>query len=172
MTLWIFSRELVGQCNDLGRDEPCRNPTTCKVAHTDKNGISEFRYMATCADCPNDYPWITNNEWSNTKKVLSLKKDKQFRNLASICIRSQKTVLKELINSLILIFANQLYFVGFIRMLIYGLICILNSFNIYFWSIFFDEWKRTKVTWWPRGTQMFFEVKCTAQTSTFEETYS
>lgn len=55
-------KELVGQCNDLGRDEPCRNPTTCKVAHTDKNGISEFRYMATCADCPIDYPWITNNE--------------------------------------------------------------------------------------------------------------
>ena len=164
--LRIFSRELVGQCNDLGRDEPCRNPTTCNVAHTDKNGISEFRYMATCADCPNDYPWITNNEWSNTKKVLSLKKDKQFRNLASICIRSQKTVLKELINLLILIFANQLYFVGFIRMLIYGLICILNSFNIYFWSIFWWMEKNESNLLTERDTNVF-EVKCTAQTSTF-----
>ena len=50
-------KELGGQCNDLGREPPCRNPTTCKVAH-EQDGLSEFRYMTTCNECPNDYPWI------------------------------------------------------------------------------------------------------------------
>jgi len=52
-------KELTGQCNELGRPAPCRAPTTCKLAH-EQNGVGEFRYMSTCNECPNDYPWIDN----------------------------------------------------------------------------------------------------------------
>ena len=52
-------QQLTTQCEDLGRPPVCKRPSTCEVPHKDpKNGIAELRYMTTCNECPEEYPWI------------------------------------------------------------------------------------------------------------------
>ena len=52
-------QQLTTQCDDLGRPAVCKRPSTCEVPHKDpKNGIAELRYMTTCNECPEEYPWI------------------------------------------------------------------------------------------------------------------
>ena len=50
-------QQLTTQCNDLGRPTVCKRPNTCEVPH-EADGVSELRYMTTCYECPEEYPWV------------------------------------------------------------------------------------------------------------------
>lgn len=41
------------------RERTCNSPNTCEMSHTNREGISDLRYMRTCEDCPEKYPWIS-----------------------------------------------------------------------------------------------------------------
>jgi len=51
-------QQLTTQCNDLGRPVACKRGNTCELKH-EVDGVSEFRYMTTCNECPEEYPWVT-----------------------------------------------------------------------------------------------------------------
>ncbi len=43
---------------ETNRRLSCSSPTTCEMGHIEKNGANTIRYMRTCEDCPNTYPWL------------------------------------------------------------------------------------------------------------------
>ena len=53
-------QQLTTQCNDLGRPVACKKSNSCAVPH-EVDGESEFRYMSTCNECPEEYPWLPKN---------------------------------------------------------------------------------------------------------------
>lgn len=50
--------KLLGQCHELGRKPACTRPNTCELQHQVDATTVETRYMPTCNDCPDKYPWI------------------------------------------------------------------------------------------------------------------
>jgi hypothetical protein len=44
---------------EKSRQFSCSSPNTCELSHTDdKKDVNAVRYMRTCEDCPNKYPWL------------------------------------------------------------------------------------------------------------------
>ena len=41
------------------RERTCNKPNTCEMSHTNSEGISDLRYMRTCEECPEKYPWVS-----------------------------------------------------------------------------------------------------------------
>lgn len=44
---------------------PCRRPNSCSLVHR-VNNENSVRYMTTCRDCPNRYPWLGNTRGKDT----------------------------------------------------------------------------------------------------------
>ena len=59
-------QQLTTQCDDLGRPVVCKRPNTCEVPH-EVNGISDLRYMTTCNECPEEYPWVPKEPQSESE---------------------------------------------------------------------------------------------------------
>ena len=63
--LWVTADELVpahryrpDYSHEAQRVMTCEKPNSCAMPHTNKEGISELRYMRTCQECPDAYPWL------------------------------------------------------------------------------------------------------------------
>lgn len=59
--LWMTEPEVIDSlrrpCVDTDRVITCTTPTTCVMPH-EQDGITELRYMPTCNECPEVYPWV------------------------------------------------------------------------------------------------------------------
>lgn len=53
----VSLNEIVDSCRKEPADPPCNKPNTCELSHTEENGVKTLRYMTTCQDCPDEYPW-------------------------------------------------------------------------------------------------------------------
>nr|AQZ26778.1 chitin deacetylase 4 [Tigriopus japonicus] len=47
------------------REMSCNTPNSCELSHTESNGVETLRYMKTCRDCPQIYPWLKPVEEEN-----------------------------------------------------------------------------------------------------------
>eukprot|EP00095_Tigriopus_kingsejongensis_P011424 maker-scaffold953_size76948-snap-gene-0.7 protein:Tk11424 transcript:maker-scaffold953_size76948-snap-gene-0.7-mRNA-1 annotation:"conserved hypothetical protein" len=44
------------------RQLTCNKPQSCEVPHSQGSGITSLRYMKTCNQCPEEYPWLESAE--------------------------------------------------------------------------------------------------------------
>ena len=70
LLLWLTDENLADATRTNYRTPPlfktremsCANPNSCEMSHVENNGIEALRYMKTCEDCPEVYPWF--KRWS------------------------------------------------------------------------------------------------------------